>query len=136
MDPRELEEFATRYTAAWCRHDPASVAGFYSPAGSLTINGGTPSVGRAAITASARGFMTAFPDLVVTFDRLGREGDRTIYHWTLIGTNTGPDGTGRRVRISGAEAWRFGSDGLIADSLGRFDEARYQRQLDGLEPAD
>jgi uncharacterized protein (TIGR02246 family) len=61
----ELREFATRYTAAWCSQDAASVAAFFAPGGSLTINGGTPSVGRSTITEAAQGFMTAFPDLKV-----------------------------------------------------------------------
>lgn len=39
------------------------------------------------------------------------------YHWTLEGTNTGPGGTGHKVRISGYEEWKFGPDGLIEDSL-------------------
>jgi len=53
------------------------------------------------------------------------------FHWTLIGTNTGPGGTGRRVSISGFEEWKIGADGLIAESLGTFDNADYQRQLAG-----
>jgi hypothetical protein len=44
-----LREFARRYTEAWCSQDAASVAKFFSPGGSLTINGGTPSVGRESI---------------------------------------------------------------------------------------
>lgn len=52
-----------------CR-DAASVAWFFAENGSLKINQGSPSVGRAAITAAARGFMTAFPDMVVKMDRL------------------------------------------------------------------
>ena len=55
--------------------------------------------------------------------------DVVEYHMTLIGTNTGPGGTERRVRISGSETWRFGSDGLIASSQGRFDVPEYRRQL-------
>jgi len=50
--------------------DAASVASFFADNGSLKINQGSPSVGRAAITAAARGFMTAFPDMVVKMDRL------------------------------------------------------------------
>jgi hypothetical protein len=45
-DPVELRAFAMRYTAAWCSQDAASVAAFYSPVASLTINDGTPAVGR------------------------------------------------------------------------------------------
>lgn len=131
VDPARLQDFATRYTAAWCSQDAASVAAFFAESGSLTINAGTPSVGRAAITASAQSFMTAFPDLIVTMDSLVRVGDRVHYHWTLTGTHTGPGGTGNPVRISGFEAWRFGPDGLVAESQGQFDAAEYERQLRG-----
>ncbi len=121
-----LDELARSYTEAWCSQDPARVAGHYAPDGSLTINGGTPSVGREAITEAARSFMTAFPDMEVLMDGLcGAE-----YHWTLVGTNTGPGGTGNRVRISGHEEWTIGDDGLIAASLGHFDEAEYARQVE------
>jgi SnoaL-like protein len=129
MDPAQLHEFATRYTAAWCSQNAPSVAAFFAEGGSLKINDGNPSVGRTAITAAAQGFMTDFPDLVVRMDRLGVNGERITYHWTLTGTNTGPGGTGIPVRISGHEEWRFDADCLIADSRGHFDEAEYQRQL-------
>jgi hypothetical protein len=62
-------------------------------------------------------------------DRLTVNGTKTEYHWTLKGTNTGPSGTGKFVRISGFEEWHFGPDGLIAESIGHFDAADYQRQL-------
>ena len=75
--------------------------------------------------------MTTFPDMIVTFDKLEPRGDATAFHWTLTGTNTGPCGTGNRVRISGSELWQIGSDGLIAKSLGNFDAADYERQLRG-----
>lgn len=129
MDTTALNEFATRYTAAWCSQHPASVASFFSEDGSLKINDEIPSIGREAIAVAAQGFMTAFPDMVVTMDRLDVGRNRTTYYWTLTGTNTGPGGTGRAVRISGYEEWRIGADGLIAESRGHFDEADYHRQL-------
>ena len=129
VDPARLKDFATRYTAAWCSQDAASVASFFSESGSLRINDGTPSVGRPAITAAAQGFMTAFPDLVVVMDSLSVDGNHAVYHWTLTGTNTGPGGTGKPVRISGYEEWTIDADGLIASSVGHFDEAEYKRQL-------
>ena len=120
-----LHELAEKYTEAWCSGDPARVAEHYSPDGSLTINDGTPSVGRAEIADAARSFMEAFPDMQVLFDDLrGNE-----YHWTLVGTNTGPGGTGNRVRISGYEEWTIGPDGLIAASHGHFDADDHARQL-------
>jgi SnoaL-like domain len=131
MNDNKLKEFATKYTAAWCSQNAASVASFYAENGSLKINDGAPSVGRKAITAAAQDFMTAFPDMVVTMDGTSIEGVHAIFRWTLIGTNTGPAGTGNHVKISGYEEWTIGSDGLIAESKGHFDEGEYQRQLKG-----
>jgi steroid delta-isomerase-like uncharacterized protein len=129
MNDEALIQFAEHYTAAWCSQNAASVAGFFAPDGSLTINDGTPSAGRAAITAAAQSFMTAFPDLTVKMDNVSVEEPHVIYRWTLTGTNTGPGATGKVVRISGYEQWRFTGDGLIAESKGYFDQAAYQRQL-------
>jgi uncharacterized protein (TIGR02246 family) len=127
----ELLEFARRYTEAWCSGEPARVAEHYAPDGSLTINGGSPAIGREAITEAARGFMDGFPDLRVEMDQLKTGGDSPEYHWTLTGTNTGPGGTGRAVRISGFEQWTIGDDDLIAASLGSYDEADWDRQING-----
>lgn len=134
MNPADLTDFATRYAAAWSSQDPAKLASFYSESGSLAVNAGAPSVGRAAIAATAKGYMTAFPDMVVRLDSLSQGGAQTIFHWTWTGTNTGPGGTGKAVHLSGYEQWTFGADGLIAESKGHFDEAEYQRQLKGSAP--
>ena len=131
MDVQQLHEFARRYTEAWCSSDPARVAEYYEPEGSLTINGGTPSVGRPAITEAARAFMDAYPGMIVLFDGLRARQGFVEYHWTLEGDNTGPGGTGKHVRISGFEEWRIGEDGLVAESQGHYDEAEYERQLAG-----
>jgi predicted ester cyclase len=130
LDLAKLREFAVRYTAAWCSQNAASVAAFYSPGGSLTVNDGVPAVGRSAITEIAQSFMVALPDMWLVMDDIVSEGNRSRYYWTLTGTNTGPGGTGHKVRISGFETWQIGSDGLIASSLGHFDSAEYQRQLE------
>ena len=129
MNESRLVEFATRYTAAWCNHSASSVAAFYSESGSLAINDGTPAVGRQGVEVAAQSFMTAYPDLVVKFDRLEPKGDRVLYHWTFIGTNTGPGGTGNQVRISGYEDWKIGPDELIADSKGHYDAQDWDRQV-------
>jgi hypothetical protein len=129
MNVAQLREFASRYTAGWCSQNAASVAAFYAEGGSLKINNGTPSVGRTAITAAAPSFMTAFPDMVVRMDGISVDRNHAVYRWTLTGTDTGPGGTGKAVRISGYEEGTIGPDGLIAESKGHFDEAEYQRQL-------
>lgn len=129
MTRDQIADFASRYTAAWCSQNPDSVAGYFSEDGSLKINNAAPSAGRAAISASAKGFMTAFPDLVVRMDEVVVKENGAEYHWTLTGTNTGPGGTGKAVKISGYEEWTFGSNGLIKESKGHFDEKEYERQL-------
>ena len=129
MDQVKLRDFATRYAAAWSSQNPAGLASFYTENGSLRVNAGTPSVGRAAITATAREYMTAFPDMVVSMDQISEEGGHATFRWTWTGTNTGPGGTGKSVRIRGYEEWTLAADGLLAESKGHFDEAEYQRQL-------
>ncbi len=126
---QKVTDFAIRYAAAWSSQNPARLASFYAENGSLTVNNGTPSVGRAAITATARGFMTAFPDMAVKMDEVSQDGSHAVFRWTWTGTNTGPGGTGKSVRICGYEEWTMGADGLIAESKGHYDDGEYQRQL-------
>jgi hypothetical protein len=129
MQSEKVREFAIGYTAAWCSQQAARVGAHFAENGSLTINDGAPAVGRAAITSSAQGFMSAFPDLIVAMDSLSVNEHHAVYHWILTGTNSGPNGTGKAVRIRGYEEWTLGADGLIQQSLGRFDQADYERQL-------
>jgi steroid delta-isomerase-like uncharacterized protein len=135
MNQTELTDFANRYAAAWSSQDPASLAAFYTEDGSLTVNAGAPAVGRAAITTTAQGFMTAFPDMVVKLKEASQEDRHAIFRWVWIGTNTGPGGTGKQVRLEGYEEWTLGADGLIAESKGHYDEAEYARQLQFGAPA-
>ncbi len=154
MDLPELTKFAKRYANAWCSQDPESVAAFFAERGSISINNGAAAVGRTAIAKEAQAFMTTFPDMVVTMDKVVHDEEGTKFHWTLTGTNTGPGGTGKRVRISGYELWKIDNgaggsratwtgkpervdeqggesinDGLIAESKGHFDAAEYEHQL-------
>ncbi|MBD3163419.1 MAG: hypothetical protein GF346_13085 [Candidatus Eisenbacteria bacterium] len=64
-DPSDL---GTRYAAAWGSQDPESLASFFSEKGTLTVNSGTPTVGRAEIAETVGGFMAAFPDMVVAME--------------------------------------------------------------------
>jgi uncharacterized protein (TIGR02246 family) len=130
MRKGSIPAFATRYAAAWSGQDPVRFAAFYDENGSLIVNG-TASVGRAAITETARSYMAAFPDMVVKPDSVRQENGETIFYWTWTGTNTGPGGTGNSVKLSGYERWTIGSNGLITKSDGHFDNDEYQRQLKG-----
>jgi uncharacterized protein (TIGR02246 family) len=128
-DLDQLRTFAERYTAAWCSMDPRRVAAHYAPDGWLAINDGPASVGRDAITETARSFYVALPDMQVYMNDLVMDGDRIEYHWTFTGTNTGPGGTGNAVRVTGYEEWKISEKGLIAESRGHYDAAEYARQL-------
>ena len=43
--------------------------------------------------------MTAFPDMVVRTDEVSQDGSRAVFRWIWTGTNSGPGGTGKSVRI-------------------------------------
>lgn len=101
MTSDQLEDFATRYTAAWCSHDADAVASFFTKDGSIAVNGGDPAVGRTAIVELVQGFYDAFPDTVVIMDNVRGAGDNAVYLGTYEGTNTGPGGTGHSVRFKG-----------------------------------
>ncbi len=120
-----VESFARSYADAWSSHDPARVAAYYVPGGTIAINGGE----RTEITEAARGFIDAFPDIAVTMDELVFKDATVEFHWTFTGTNTGPGGTGKSVRISGFEEWVLGDDGRVVESTGHYDADEYDRQL-------
>ena len=128
-DLAKIITFAKCYAEAWGSQNPESVAAFFAENGSLRVNDGPPAVGRASIAEVARGFMRDLPDMIVTMDDVTHHSDGTKFHWTLTGTNTGPGGTGKRLRISGCELWKIDEDGLIGDSKGHFNTAEYGRQL-------
>lgn len=125
----DLTDFATRYAEAWSNQDPVAFASFYAEDGALRVNDGEPSVGRDAVTETARSFMTAFPDMVVRFVEVRKKDKYVEFHWHWTGTNSGPGGTGNAVDLRGYERWTLDDDGLILESLGHYDEAQYERQL-------
>ena len=129
MEKERLATFGKKYAEAWCSQTPSSVAAFFAPDGSLKVNTDPPAVGREAITKVAQGFMTAFPDMIVTMDSLINKPGGTEFHWTLTGTNSGTGGTGNKVKVSGFEVWQFGDEGLIQESIGSFDADEYNRQV-------
>jgi nuclear transport factor 2 (NTF2) superfamily protein len=119
----DVEELARSYTEAWCSRDATRVAAHYVPGGSIAINGGEA----AGIEEVAQGFVAAFPDIQVFMDDLVLRDDGVVeYRWTFTGTSAE---TGQSVRVPGFEEWTISADGLIAGSLGHFDQAEYDRQL-------
>ena len=124
----DLNIFGKGYAQAWCSQKPEFVSLFFSEDGSLSINDGKPAIGRNEISKVAESFMTAFPDIIVSMDSLVNTSIGTEFHWTFTGTNTGPNGSGKKVKIHGVEIWRF-ENGLIKQSKGSFDTEEYNRQV-------
>ncbi|MCP3168493.1 ester cyclase [Myxococcus sp. QH3KD-4-1] len=73
--------------------------------------------------------MDAFPDIQVFMDDVIVKAETVEFHWTLTGTNTGPGGTGKFVRISGFEEWTLADDGRVIEATGSYDANEYDRQL-------
>jgi hypothetical protein len=121
-DQKQIEQLARSYTKAWCSRDAGRVADHYVPGGVIAINGGEPT----GIAEVAHSFVAAFPDIEVFMDELVFKEDSVEYHWTFTGTSAD---TGKRVRIAGFEEWTIGAGGLIVESLGHYDQAEYDRQL-------
>ena len=129
MDSESIRALAQSYTEAWCSRDAARVASHYAPGATIAINGGEPG----GIEEVAESFIAEFPDITVYMDDLVVGDEVVEYRWTFTGTSSE---TGKWVRIPGSEEWTIGDDGLIATSVGQFDQAEYDRQLqEGAAPA-
>ena len=126
----DIEAFAKSYAQVWCSQRPHFVSYFFAEDGVLQINDGSPAKGTKAITNVVKGFMDAFPDMVVSMDSLITKSEKTRFYWTLTGTNDVPNGTGKKVKISGFEEWTINEEGLIQESKGYFNNKEYERQLE------
>jgi len=86
--------------------------------------------------AEARGWRSAFPDLVASVDHIVAEDDMVAIRWTARGTNTGTGNgipaTGKSVETSGCAMFRF-EDGQVAEEWVSADSLSLMRQL-GLLP--
>ena len=101
-------------------------------------HGGRPTFTPAQGPAEAKGFRTAFPDLVARVDRIIGEGDFVVVRWTASGTNTGSGNgipaTGRSVTTSGTAIFRF-EDGAVAEEWTSGDTLGLLKQLGMLPDA-
>lgn len=97
---------------------------------------GADTTGTAALKASTEAFITAFPDMVMTFDAFMAEGDMVLIRWTLNGTQTGPffgiEPTGNTATWTGINIYRI-ECGLVAESWSEADGLSLRRQLGVLE---
>jgi nuclear transport factor 2 (NTF2) superfamily protein len=120
---------AEAYTEAWNSQIPENVAAFYTEDAALIVNGDSSNVGRWKVTNFAKSFMRNFPDMKLTMDSLVAEQTTYRYHWSFVGTYGGPYGNGNKVVFSGFERWTLSESGLIANSIGTYDEEDFRRQL-------
>ncbi len=100
-------------------------------------HGQTRDVGLAEDQAAARGWKSAFPDLVMTADELIAEGDLVTVLWSARGTNTGTGNglpaTGKALTGRGITIWRI-VDGRITEEWSAFDQLSIMQQLGLLPP--
>lgn len=100
-------------------------------------HGQTRDVGLAEDQAAARGWKSAFPDLVMTADKLIAEGDLVTVLWSARGTNTGTGNglpaTGKALTGRGITIWRI-VDGRITEEWSAFDQLSIMQQLGLLPP--
>ena len=126
-----MVQFGQDYTEAWNSLHPEKVVSFYAEDGSLTVNHGTPAMGREQLAALVGSYMEAFPDMLLTMDSLTEDAGTYRYYWAFTGTNTGSGRTGNKVKFSGFEEWTMNIDGLVQTSIGSYDAEDYNRQLKG-----
>jgi steroid delta-isomerase-like uncharacterized protein len=100
-------------------------------------HGQTRDVGLAEDQAAARGWKSAFPDLVMTADKLIAEGDLVTVLWSARGTNTGTGNglpaTGKALTGRGITIWKI-VDGRITEEWSAFDQLSFMQQLGLLPP--
>ena len=128
LTPEQAARLADAYTAAWNTGEPDAVASFFTPDGTIIINNGEPSVGRAGAAAMAAGFYADIPDLQLTSGGARCAGDHVLYLWSFTGTHVE---TGNRLHVSGWEEWDLAEDHLVRFSRGWFDADDYARQIAG-----
>jgi steroid delta-isomerase-like uncharacterized protein len=85
-----------------------------------------------------KGWHQAFPDVVVTPEKLIAEDDLVTIYWIARGTNTGTGNglpaTGKKAELAGITIWRI-VDGKIKEEWSAFDQLSMMKQL-GLFPGD
>ena len=87
--------------------------------------------------AALRGWHQAFPDGVISPERLIAENDLVAIYWKAHGTNTGTGNglpaTGKKTELAGITIWRI-VDGKIKEEWSAFDQLSMMQEL-GLIPS-
>jgi predicted ester cyclase len=109
-------------------------ADYYAP--DFVNHGRTRDVALSEDQAAARGWLQAFPDLLLQPEVMVLEGDLVAIVWHGRGTNTGAGNglpaTGRRIEGLGITVWRF-AGGKVTEEWSEFSRLALLQQL-GLVP--
>jgi steroid delta-isomerase-like uncharacterized protein len=96
------------------------------------FRGGEPGSGAQGQKDIAAAFRNAIPDLSWDIDFMVAEGDFVVGRWTAAGTHLGPwagvEPTGRSIRFSGINVFRF-SDGKVVEIWNHRDDLGLMQQL-------
>ena len=96
------------------------------------LRAGNPTQGPEGQKEIAAAFRAAFPDLSWDVDFLLADGDFVVGRWTATGTHLGPwagvEATGRPMRFSGINVFRF-SDGKAVEIWNHRDDLGLMQQL-------
>ena len=137
MSIEENKALCRRCVKLWNERD-AEAAGelyaedyvYHGPTGEFT--------GRDAIKDLWATFLTGFPDMHSTIDRLVAEGDRVVMRWTIRGTHTGEFNgippTGKSVTVPILEELRI-ADGALAEAWDSFDQLGLLQQIESEQTA-
>jgi steroid delta-isomerase-like uncharacterized protein len=122
--------------AIWNRGD-LSVLSTSVAEGHIDHDGDGDEIGRDLLAQGIQEYLTAFPDLRMSFDEQIADGDRVVTRWTGSGTHQGAlqgiPATGRSARITGIFIHQL-SDGIVTESWTSFDRLGLLQQL-GVIPA-
>lgn len=118
MTRTDIQDLLARHKEAFAERDPEALAADHAPDGTFESPASGLVSGRAAIEQVYRYWMTAFPDLLLTWDDALIDGDRATFFWTMTGTASGPFygivGAGGKIHATGAASYRFNDEGILS----------------------
>jgi len=125
---QQVARMAMEHAEAWCAGDPGKIAELFAEDGAISVNGGEPHVGRAAISENAKELLATFPGLVVHCHQTRQAADRAVFIWTLEGQHAD---TGNLVSLPGWHEWELDDDMHVKRCRGFFDASDLARQITG-----
>ncbi len=116
----------------WNKHNPTVVDQFYAPDFVQHDPGQPPLRGREALKQYVGMYLTAFPNLQLTFTDLIAEGDQVAWRFSSTATHTGPfmgiPPTGKSAVVTGIVVFRL-KDSQIAEAWVNVDSLGMLQQM-------